>query len=282
MKLSILLRTQNAGKELSRFAPRVAEGCEIVLVDHGSSDETRAIAADMGATVCDYPARAFSYGAAINLGVAACTGDWVLVASPHFVPLTDDFWNRLDRSLRELPADVLAYQGKGIINLRHARRVGGLAILDYSDLADLPDKIYGNSCCAYRRAALAAFPFDESLKTAEDAEWYLRVIRAGRRVAVDHGLVYLYRNRAPLSRYWRRGRDDYPAMEKIFGRSFTPSPMHTLIRFLKDIAVMLMGDIPVWLWIRLVVRRGAELSLVLMPRNPAPSARNRPESGFPR
>src|SRR5205814_1610548 len=52
--------------------------CERVIVDTGSRDRTREIAARSGARVFDF-AWCDDFSAARNFALAQCTGDWVLV-----------------------------------------------------------------------------------------------------------------------------------------------------------------------------------------------------------
>jgi len=262
---SILLRTRNEEKELAEFTARIPRNWELIVVDHASSDRTVEVAKRVGAKVVNYSRKEYSYGAAINSGISECAGEWVLVASLHFEPLIEQFWEKLSRDLKDLPLDVLACQPAGFLTAQAAQPSSGITFFDGNDLDSGFWKIYGNSCCAYRRSALERFPFDESLASAEDAEWCVRIVRGGYRIAVDYRLPYLYRNRAPLIRYWKRGRADGPAVSEAFGVDFRPRWRGLLGSILKDFGWLLFGRIPWWLWIRLLVKRLAEFSLLIAP-----------------
>jgi glycosyltransferase involved in cell wall biosynthesis len=264
MRLSILLRTRNAQGELEKFRECGRAGDEMVVVDHASRDRTCEIARSMGARVIPYTASIYSYGAALNQGLAVCTGDWVLVVSQHVEPIGEDFWERLRRDLAALPSDIVACQAPVFLTSR-AVRGEGITVIGPEDLDLAPWNLFGNTCCAYRRDWLLRQPFDESLPTAEDVEWCLRIVREGARICIDHRLPVLYRNRAPLVRYWRRGRADLRAVGRIYGISVRPSIFSGLAFIIKDTAHLLRGRLPAWLWIRLMVKRLAEMSLRLAP-----------------
>jgi hypothetical protein len=137
----------------------------------------------------------------------------------------------------------------------------GVTFLGAADLEIMPWHLYGNTCCAYRRSALERFPFDEMLPTAEDLEWTVRVVRAGFQIGISHRIPVVYRNRAPFSRYWRRGRTDLPTVARICGMDLRPSWGASMGFLLKDTAQLFLRRLPFWLWARLVVKRLGELSL---------------------
>lgn len=260
VKLTILLRTQNTEKELEKFRGRADE---IVVVDHASRDGTRAVAAAMGAKVVPYGEGAYSYGRALNLGVPVCEGEWILVASQHFEPMHEGFWKDLVRDLEKLPDHVVACQSPIFLTPKARGGSQGITFIGPEDLEFVPWALYGNTCCAYRRERLLKQPFDESLPTAEDVEWCYRAVRGGGRICIDHRLPVIYRNRAPLARYWRRGRTDLPAVAGIYGIELKTSIFSGVGFLVKDAAQFLRGGLPPWLWIRLFVKRLAELSLRL-------------------
>jgi glycosyltransferase involved in cell wall biosynthesis len=76
-RLSVAIIAFNEEKNLGPCLRSVAFADEIVLVDNGSSDRTRAIAVEHGARVIevtDWP----GFGPQKNRAIDACTGDWIL------------------------------------------------------------------------------------------------------------------------------------------------------------------------------------------------------------
>jgi glycosyltransferase involved in cell wall biosynthesis len=261
MKLSILLRTQNSAQELPRFRECAEREFDIVCVDHASRDGTKEIVRGMGGRLIPWERRDFSYGGALNLGVPFCEQDWILAMSPHARPVQPHFWDRLASDLSGLPDDVLACQVALTYPGSRNPRAGKMRILTVADIPSLPNGLYGNTCCAYRKDALISMPFDESLKSSEDVEWVLRALRNGNNVAIDENICVFYQNRAPLSRYWRKGRTDLPALSAILGVNCHPGRLATLFTMGKDFARLCIGRIPGWWWVRMFVKRLAELTL---------------------
>lgn len=77
--ISIVIPTLNETGELAetvRRARALPEVCEIIVVDGGSRDRTRELAAELGCTVLTAPA---SRGGQLRLGASRATGDVVLL-----------------------------------------------------------------------------------------------------------------------------------------------------------------------------------------------------------
>lgn len=78
MTLSVAMITRNAERTLAR-ALTALRGLadEIVVVDSGSTDQTKEIVHEFGARLIEHSWMGF--GAQKNLAIASCTGDWILV-----------------------------------------------------------------------------------------------------------------------------------------------------------------------------------------------------------
>jgi glycosyltransferase involved in cell wall biosynthesis len=75
--IDVVLPCLDEAPALRWLLPRLPERYRAVVVDNGSTDGTPAVAAALGATVVHEPRR--GYGAAVDTGVRACTGEVVVV-----------------------------------------------------------------------------------------------------------------------------------------------------------------------------------------------------------
>lgn len=73
--LSVVIPTLNAAGGLGACLEALGEGLEVVVVDGGSTDPTRAIAEAAGARVVEAPR---GRGVQLRRGAEAATGDWLL------------------------------------------------------------------------------------------------------------------------------------------------------------------------------------------------------------
>jgi rhamnosyltransferase len=168
---------------------------EVIVVDSGSRDATPEIAREMGAQVLSIPAVTFTYGSAINTGVAAASAEYVLFLSAHCA-LPSPRW--LELALRHFgDGRVVAVNGTSNYRVRPNRALSPeqrLLVGATDDIVVQDRPFYdgfvgfGNTCALVRRSACYLFPFDERMIYAEDKEWANRVTRAGHRIVFDAAL----------------------------------------------------------------------------------------------
>jgi 2-desacetyl-2-hydroxyethyl bacteriochlorophyllide A dehydrogenase len=145
---------------------------EVILVDSGSVDRTREIAAAFGARIVRIRSEDFTFGHSLNVGVREARGSLVAILSAHAVP-TDPHWlHRLVEPLRrEKTAMVFGGQrGHPISKFSESR--------DFERVfPDKPERMHdenyfvNNANSAIRRDLWEQHPFDEGLPGLEDVEW---------------------------------------------------------------------------------------------------------------
>lgn len=87
--ISLAMIAKNEEKRIGRSLASVRNSVgEMIVVDTGSTDRTKEIARECGATVLDDPFRG-DFSAARNVSLAACRGEWILVLdADEFFPLS--------------------------------------------------------------------------------------------------------------------------------------------------------------------------------------------------
>lgn len=194
---SIVIRAFNE----ERWLPEVLQAIEgqryrdfeVILVDSGSVDRTRDIAAAHGARIVRLRTEDFTFGHAINAGIREAHGSFVAILSAHAIPTDGDWLERLVAPLRQ-PGVAMAFG-----------RQRGHAISKFSEALDF-ERIFpsqpqrmddehlfaNNANSALRRDLWEQHPFDEGLPGLEDVAW-------AKHWLWDAKMVAMYEPRACIS-----------------------------------------------------------------------------------
>ena len=94
VKVSVVIRTLNEAKHLENLLKGIHQqnytDWEIVLVDSGSTDGTLDIANRYDARIFHIPKDEFTFGRSLNIGCHEARGDYLVFASGHVWPITNN------------------------------------------------------------------------------------------------------------------------------------------------------------------------------------------------
>jgi glycosyltransferase involved in cell wall biosynthesis len=198
MKISVVIPAYNA----AAFLPRCLESVfaqtlkpkEVIVVDDGSTDETAAVAAALGARVIRQPNGGIS--AARNAGIRNASSEWIALMD------ADDLWapTKLERQAACIrPGTVLVYTGIRLFD-DHGVRSEQQAVDPISARKMLR---YCNPIpCTYlvrREALMRDGGYQEDARSCEDWEMLVRLQRMGSFEAVADPLTSIYLHSASLS-----------------------------------------------------------------------------------
>lgn len=205
--ISILIRTFNSAGTLADVLNRLEmqSGDEIIIVDSGSTDTTLAIAEEHHARIL-IAEKPFNYSKSLNLGFRAAENPWVLVLSSHCVPVSGDLLAVFREATFKFPENVAVAYGNCAL-VEHSKNKEQPVLLTDKTAADVHRRrVYGgNQVALYRHHCWQELPFDETLPTAEDLEWYLRALAAGLLAARVLEARVMYRNQGSLRHMFRKG-----------------------------------------------------------------------------
>lgn len=193
--VSVVIRNRNEGTFLREvlYALSVQAGVswELIVVDNESTDESVKVAREHGAIVVSLARERFSYGRALNHGMAVARGKVCVILSAHSLPLGHTFLKACAAPFQDpqVAAVRCVYAGKG----SDATRWIAPEVLDASSSVDeIVSKGPLANGCAIRRTVWKAIPFDENVIAAEDKLWALRAVRAGYTILSPCDAFYLY------------------------------------------------------------------------------------------
>ncbi len=251
MKISVIIPTWNRAGCLpaaldSVFAQSLVPH-EVIVVDDGSTDNSRAIIQRHYRTVRYIHQENRGVSSARNTGIRAAAGDWIALLD------SDDRWeaHKLERQQRALQGrpgakichsdEIWIRNGKRVNPMKkHAKRGG--RIFQHC----LPLCVISPSAALIRRELFDEIGlFDEALPACEDYDLWLRICAIHPVLYLDEPLLIKYGGHADqLSRrYWGMDRFRIHALEKILESAALNAADHAaaLAMLQKKIAIVIQG-----------------------------------------
>ncbi len=210
-EVSVVIRAYNEEAHLpgllAALRKQSLQSHEVVVVDSGSTDQTRMIAetADQLITI---KSRDFTFGYSLNVGIRNARGRYIAIVSAHTLPVDRDWLANLVAPLRHGAAMVFG------------RQFGMPGVSKFSETQDLrrtftshrkvlepPNFFANNANAAICKDLWAARPFDEALPGLEDAAWARYWVTQGRHVVYEPsaGVYHIHQEAWPQvsHRYYR-------------------------------------------------------------------------------
>ena len=173
---SIVIRTYNEEKHLPELFRRLNEqeyqDFETIVVDSGSIDRTRDIAALRADRLIQIHKHDFTFGYSLNEGIRSGEGRFIAIISAHAMP-ADRFWlANLISPLREDRTAMVYGRQQGVEQSKFGE------FLDFTrtfgsrkEVLRPPDFFANNANSAIRRDLWNQYMFDETLPGLEDIDW---------------------------------------------------------------------------------------------------------------
>jgi rhamnosyltransferase len=230
---------------------------EVVLVDSGSTDNTREIAA-AHPLVRVVEVEKFSHGRARNVGVQAATGDIVVLMTQDAKPSGPEWMEALiaplgkDRVVatcsRQIPHPSASpmetfYLQKNFPDgtpVRREKRPG--------HEVELSDIFFSNVSSAILRETLLQFPFDEDLIMGEDQQFTKDVLNAGYATLYVPASVVIHSHSFTLRETFKRYFDSIYAITTLFPNHHLKGSANIGIAYVLEELRYLARHAPLWLF----------------------------------
>ena len=221
--LSLVIRARNAESDLQRCLNEIARQVvpngyelDIVVVDNESTDDTVVVAKKFNSRIVEISAEEFTWGKALNLGIANARGDIIFLLSADAYPADVNWIMRMVEPFDN--AKVAAVYGRQIPRsdapideiVRLKKTFGETSITAESMPKDFTAERGGggipasNACAAIRRGVWSQLQYDEKISGAEDVLWTYNVFNMGYSVVYRAEAQVYHSHKDPLFRNaWR-------------------------------------------------------------------------------
>jgi rhamnosyltransferase len=185
--VSLIIRCFNEEKHIGRLLAGVLSQThlpnEIVVVDSGSTDDTLAVAAAFDVRVVSIAPELFSFGYALNVGIAAATAEVAIFASAHVYPIYDTWIEQLVAPFSDEQVALTYGRQQTPLGGRLSEERLLSQWFPAQSVRRQRHPFCNNANAAIRRSAWEARPYDEQLTGLEDLEWAKYAMESGYSIA---------------------------------------------------------------------------------------------------
>lgn len=174
-RCSIVIRAFNEedhiGRLMEGIMKQTLEDWEIVLVDSGSTDATRAIASRYPVKIVEIDPAQFTFGRSLNWGIEHSQGEIIVVISAHCYPIYPDWLEQLVAPFED--PNVAASYGKqrGGESNHFSEHQFFRHYFPENSLSKQGQPYTHNANAAIRRSLWEIHPYNENLTGLEDLAW---------------------------------------------------------------------------------------------------------------
>ena len=179
--ISIIIRTKNEEKWISSCLRSVFnqnyKNFEVVLVDNCSTDQTIKSAEKFPIKLVSI--EKFLPGKAINDGIRASNGEYLVCLSGHCIPKENTWLEKLVEKLENPKIAGVYGRQEPLSYSNNLDKRDLLTVFGLDPKLQIKDSFFHNANSAFTRKLWEEFPFDEEVTNIEDRVWGIKVIQAG-------------------------------------------------------------------------------------------------------
>jgi len=217
--VSIVVRAKNEARYIGEtlraiFDSQALVPRQVVVVDSGSTDGTQAIVRSFPTSLIQITPEEFTYGYALNLGVAHVDAEIVATLSAHSLPASPDWLRTLIEPFAQ--ARVAGVYGRQLprTNATFFELIGMRLTGVLSETPRMLDRqpLFSNANGAFRRSLWLEHPFDERVGGAEDIAWVRTMQERGYLIAYQPTAGVYHSHGESILRHLHRASRDVPTV----------------------------------------------------------------------
>jgi rhamnosyltransferase len=238
---SIVIRAYNEEKHIGRLLTGIMQQTlsdfEIVLVDSGSTDGTIAVASQYPIRLVSISPEEFTFGRALNRGIEAGQGEFIVITSAHCYPMYPDWLEQLLAPFRD-PDVALSYgKQRGGDSNHYSEHQWFRKYFPEVSIPRQGHPYCHNANAAIRRVLWEKHPYNENLTGLEDLAWGSWAMEQGYGIAYQAEAEVIHPHEESFTQVYNRYRREAIAMKQIL-----PQSAFTLWNFIRLTMDTTMAD----------------------------------------
>ncbi len=235
---TIIIRAYNEEKHIGRLLQGIQEqdikDVQVILVDSGSTDDTRAVAARFPVDFVDIDPRDFTFGRSLNLGIAAAKAPLIVMASAHVYPVYPDWLTKLLQPFKEDGIGLVYGKQRGATTSHFSENQIFRHWYPDVSVKKQSHPFCNNANAAIRKYLWQQHPYDEALPGLEDLEWGKWAQEQGYAISYIAEAEIIHVHNESLDGIYNRYKREAMAFKRIYPHeSFTMRDMNRL--FLQNV-----------------------------------------------
>lgn len=219
-KVSIVIRCfnerQHIGRLLRGITQQTVRDAEIIVVDSGSTDGTLDVVREFPVKLLSIRAEDFSFGRSLNLGCAAATGEFIVVASAHVYPVYDDWLEKMIEPMSDEQVALVYGKQRGDEQTQYSEQQIFAHWFPEQSNRKQSHPFCNNANSCVRRSLWEKFPYREELTGLEDLDWATRILAEGYHLAYAAEAEIVHVHNETWSQIRNRYRREAIAFKRIF------------------------------------------------------------------
>lgn len=223
MTLSIVIRAFNEEKHIGRLLYGISQQTysnpEIIIVDSGSTDSTLTIASQFPVKIVHIHPEEFTFGRSLNTGIAAASGELIVILSAHCYPVYPDWLEQLIKPFDDKEVALCYGKQRGGLSNHYSEHQFFRKYFPENSVLQQGHPYSHNANAAIRRELWEQHPYNEDLTGLEDLAWSSWVMEEGYAIAYVAEAEVIHLHEETLKQVYKRYKREAIAMKQILPNS---------------------------------------------------------------
>lgn len=224
LRCSIIIRAYNEEKHIGRLLMGILEqsvkDVQIIIVDSGSTDKTKEIAASYPVELVEIEPHEFTFGRALNLGISRAKAELVVMASAHVYPVYPDWLETLLEPFQDEQVGLAYGKQRGSDSTAFSEHQIFHHWYPEESVTRQDHPFCNNANAAIRRSLWELHPYDETLPALEDLEWGKWAMEAGYSISYHTEAVVIHVHNQSLQGIYNRYKREGMAFKRIYPQEY--------------------------------------------------------------